>query len=82
MSNVIFKLNSAGVRELLRSEEMASVCMEHAQRVRESAGQDYETGRRNYPERTGAAVRPANTSGYFDNLRNNTLLKALLGGGK
>lgn len=77
MSNVKFVLNQAGVRELLRSEEMASICMQEAQRVRDSAGADYVAERRNYPERTGAAVRPANTAGYYDNLRNNTLLKAL-----
>ena len=81
MSNIKFKLNSAGVRELLRSEEIAGICMEHARRVQASAGPDYEAEERHYPERTGAAVRPANAAGHFDNLRNNTLLKAL-GGGK
>ena len=64
---------------MLRSEEIAGACMEQAQRVLAAAGPNYEAERRNYPERTGAAVHPANADGYYDNLNNNTLLKALGG---
>lgn len=77
MSNVIFKLNQAGVRELLKSSEAQSICREHAARIQSSAGENYEISDRNYPERSGVAVRPANAEGYYDNLRNNTLLKAV-----
>lgn len=76
-SKVKIKLNKAGVRELLKSSEMQSICMEHAHRIQRTAGADYEAGERHYPERSGAAVYPANDSGYYDNLKNNTLLKVL-----
>lgn len=32
---------------------------------------------RNYPERRGAAVYPADDEGYYDNMKNNTLVKAM-----
>ena len=77
MSSVKFELNRAGVRELLRSSEVQAVCRQHAQRIQASAGENYEVSDRNYPERSGAAVHPANAEGAFDNMRNNTLLKAV-----
>lgn len=77
MSNIKFELNQAGVRELLTSEEAASICMEHATRVQSIAGEHYTAESRRYPKRTGAAVYPNDSEGYFDNLHNNTLLRAL-----
>ncbi len=77
MSKVKIKLNRAGVRELLKSQEMANCCMQEARRVQTSAGANYQAEVRNYPERTGAAVFPANAEGYYDNLNNNTLLRSL-----
>lgn len=78
MSNKIkVKLNRDGVRELLRSSEMQSICMENARMIQQRAGADYEASERNYPERSGAAVYPANDKGYYDNLQNNTLLRAM-----
>lgn len=75
-----FELNWAGVRELLKSGEVESMCMSYAQRTAGAAGPDYTVEARHYPERSGAAVTPANAKGHYDNLRNNTLLKAI--GGK
>lgn len=51
--------------------------MQEARRVQTSAGANYQAEVRNYPERTGAAVFPANAEGYYDNLNNNTLLRSL-----
>ena len=42
MSNVKFKLNRQGVRELLRSEEMMTVCRSHADAARSRLGEGYE----------------------------------------
>lgn len=75
------KLNGKGVRALLRSAEMQQICMEHANAVQQRAGEGYVVEKRNYPERSGAAVRPDNAEAYYDNLHHNTLLKAL-GGSK
>lgn len=77
MSNVKFVLNRSGVRDLLKSDGIYQVCAQHAEMTRASAGPGYEVGQRNYPERTGAAVYPATADAYYDNLRHNTLLKAL-----
>ena len=77
MSNMKFKLNSAGVKELLKSEAMKSVLDEHASQIQQRAGEGYEVEERNYPERAGAVVRAATAEAYYDNLKNNTLLKAV-----
>lgn len=79
MSRVKFILNEAGVRDLLKSGEMESICMVHAARIQGNAGEHYTAEARHYPERSGAAVYPSDAEGYFDNLENNTLLKELLG---
>lgn len=75
-SKVKVKLNKAEIRKLLRSSEAQEVCMSYAHRIQQIAGPDYEADKRNYPERSGAAVYPANDDGYYDNLQHNTLLKA------
>lgn len=77
MSKIELKLNRSAVQELLKSREMQDICMEHARRIQQIAGENYEVSERNYPERTGAAVYPANDKGYYDNLNHNTLEKAM-----
>lgn len=77
MSKVRIKLNKAGVRELLKSQEMAGECMEHARRIQGRAGEHYAVEERRYPERAGAAVYPSDAEGYYDNLRNNTLVRSM-----
>lgn len=76
-SNYKVKLNKSGVRELLKSSEAKSLCVGLAQEVQTRAGDNYVAEERNYPERTGAVVRPANADGHYDNLANNTLLRSL-----
>ena len=80
MSKVDFKLNSAGVRELLKSPEMQGICREYGANVLSSAGDGYVMEDRSYPERSGVVVRPDTPKAFADNLNNNTLLKALGGG--
>lgn len=77
MSKVRVKLNKAGVRELLKSQEIAGECMEHAKQIQGRAGKHYAAEIRRYPERTGAAVYPSDPAGYYDNLRNNTLVRSM-----
>lgn len=72
-----FVLNRKGVRELLKSEELAGECMAKAKAMAESAGAGYMAEARNYPERTGAAVYPGDDSAYYDNLVHNTLEKVV-----
>lgn len=81
MSKAIdFKLNSAGVRELLKSPEMQQECMRHASATLAAAlgsSDGYVAEPRNYPERSGAAVRADTYEARKDNYDNNTLLKSL-----
>ena len=77
MSKVKVVLNSASVRALLKSSGAADICMEQARRIQGNAGEHYAVEVRAYPERTGAAVYPSDAEGYYDNLKNNTLLKSL-----
>lgn len=80
MSKVKFELNKAGVRELLKSGEMQQICMQHAyatQQAASSSSDGYVVEPRNYPERSGAAVRADTYEARKDNADNNTLLKAL-----
>lgn len=76
MSKVKFKLNRAGVRALMKSDDMKQICMRYAMRIQQAAGPGYEVEERTYPERVGAAVFPGDSKAYFDNLENNTLEKA------
>lgn len=77
MGKVKIVLNRSGVRGLLKSSEAGDMCMEFAHQVQGRAGEHYNAEIRRYPERTGAAIYPADSDGYYDNLKNNTLLRAL-----
>lgn len=41
MANVTIKLDSAGIQELLKSNEMADVCEEEAARMTRATGMEY-----------------------------------------
>ena len=75
-------LNRAGVRELLRSAEMMQICAEHANRALQSLGAGYEVTTRTGKNRVNAEVRAETREAIADNARNNTILKAIGGGGK
>lgn len=71
------KLNRQGVQALLKSKEMQAICMEHASKIKNSAGVGYEVQTRHYPERCGAVVNAVTPEARRDNAKNNTLLKAV-----
>lgn len=77
MSNVKVELNYAGFNELRRSDEVKAECANVALRVLDNLNENYTMESRNYPDRCGYAIMTANAKGYADNLKNNTLLKAL-----
>ena len=79
MGKVEVKLNTAGVRELLKSAEVADVCRTYAEQVCGRAGDGYVVEQRNYPERTGDAVKAETSAAYRDNQTNNTLIRAITG---
>ena len=79
MSKVKFELDRAGVRELLRSPEAASVCRSYAENVKGRAGKGYEVTTYTGRNRANASVHAETYEARKDNYDNNTLLKALGG---
>lgn len=74
-----FKLNKAGVAELLKSEGAVSECRKYASQTLAKCNNvpGYIMDTRTYPERAGYAVVALKYPAITDNLKHNTLLKAL-----
>lgn len=79
MAKYRIELNSEGVRELLRSPEMMAVCKSHADQIAARAGTGYEVTTYTGKTRVNASVHVVTDEAYRDNLKNNTLLKAVGG---
>lgn len=77
MGKIRIELNRQGVRELLRSSEMAAVCRGHADQIAARAGSGYEVTTHTGKNRVNASVHVATEEAYRDNMKNNTLLKAV-----
>lgn len=77
MPNVRIELNSSGVRELLRSEEMMAICKEHADKALSNLGEGYEVTTHTGRNRVNAEVAAVSYEAKLDNSRNNTILKAI-----
>ena len=77
MGNVQIELNAAGVRELLQSPEMEAVCLQYAQAIAGRAGDGYTVDSRVGRNRVNARVTASSEKARKDNLKNNTLLKAM-----
>ena len=77
MAEVRFELNRKGVRELLRSEEVQQMLAGKAQRrMPDGCKVDTQAGK----NRANARITAVTDEARRDNLKNNTLLKAI--GGK
>lgn len=77
MSKVQFKLNKAGVREMLRSSGTANVCREHANKIAGRCGSGYEVSTYIGTNRANASVKAVTEEAIRENYENNTLEKAL-----
>ena len=77
MSNYKFELNRDGVKAIMKSAEMKAILDETAHHIAESAEGDYKVDSLTGRTRSNAEVSCASTETYYDNLRNNTLLKAM-----
>ena len=77
MSNFVFKLNRAGVRELLKSSEIQAVLTDKANGIRNRAGDGYESDIYVGKNRANAMVYADSIKAKRDNKKNNTLLKAV-----
>ena len=84
MSKVRFRLSLKGLNELMKSEEMQTILTEHGQRVMENANSNahYKNAKYGMDTKTirwiaVTTVRADNATAVSDNMKNNTLLKAL-----
>lgn len=80
MNKVRIELNHEGMRELLRSPAMLAVCEEYANRARSRLGEGYSVNSRIGTGRANAEVMAETFKARRDNLKNNSILKALRGG--
>ena len=74
-----FKLNRAGVRQLMQSAEMQSVLRDKASQIQARCGDGYESDVMVGKNRANAMVRAATSKAKRDNMDNNTILKAVRG---
>lgn len=70
-------LNSPGVVELLKSEEILDACEEQAFRAQSKLGDEYEVNSMVGKRRVNASIRTRTHGAKRDNIKNNTILKAL-----
>lgn len=77
MNSYRFELNREGVKQLMQSEEMRALLDETAQHIADSAEGAYKVDTRTGRTRANAEVSCADAKTYYENLRNNTLLKAM-----
>lgn len=74
-----FKLNRAGVRQLMQSAEMQSVLRDKASQIQNRCGDGYEHDIMVGRNRANAMVSASTYAAKRDNMDNNTLLKAVRG---
>lgn len=77
MSKMKFKLNRAGVAELMKSEAMQAVLADKAKDVRSRCGEGYEQDTYVGKTRANAMVSATTYQAKSDNMKNNTILKAV-----
>ena len=77
MSKMKFKLNSSGVRQLLQSAQMQTVLEQQASAIRNRAGVGYKQDTYVGKNRANAMVWADTYQAKRDNMKNNTLLKAV-----
>lgn len=77
MADVEIKLDTAAVRELLRSKAVQDECVSHIKRVAEKCGPGYAVDTYVGKNRVNARIRPTTPAAVADNEKNDTLRKAV-----
>ena len=77
MSKMQFKLNRKGVADLMKSAEMQEVLNGYATNIRNRCGDGYEQDIHVGKNRANAMVSATTYQAKADNLKNNTILKAV-----
>lgn len=79
MAKLKFELNKSGVRNLLRSKEMMDICSEYANNALGRLGDGYEVSTYSGKNRVNAEVYAETYAAKKENLKSNTILKAVFG---
>ena len=79
MSEVRVEINDAELRNILKSGEMQSLCAEQASKIAGRAGAGYATRSHQTATRVIFNVYADSKDAKRDNMKNNTLLKAMGG---
>lgn len=77
MSKMKFKLNYSGIGMMMKSTEMQNILSEHAAAIKNRCGDGYEQDIYVGKNRANAMVKTSTYQAKKDNLKNNTLLKAV-----
>lgn len=75
--DAVIKLNIAEIREFLCSEEVQKLVKDYADEIQQRAGDGYESSVYVGRFRARASVKAMTRKAKQDNLKNNTLLKAM-----
>ena len=75
MGNVKVELNSDGIRELLKSDEIMEVLRSQARKVMSGLNSGYAMSEYKGKTRGNVSIYANTKEAYKDNLENNTLLK-------
>ena len=79
MSRKTFELDSRGVRDLLRSDEVMQAVKAKADEAAASLGAGYEADTHTGKNRVNASVYAVTAAAQRENLSQNTILKAVFG---
>lgn len=79
MTKVRVKLNSKGVRALLQSNELRTVCAQRAQNAMAHLGPGYETNTYVGKTRANAGIRAKTRQARSDALKNGSIWRAVFG---
>lgn len=74
-----FELDKAGVKALLKSEQMVNCCEEYADKALNNLGEGYSKSKHMGRNRVNVSVKADTQKARADNLKNNTILKAVGG---
>lgn len=77
MADYKIELNRSGVRALLRSDETKAMLAKMASAAAARCGDGYQSGSYVMPTRAVARVSAVSVNARKNNLKNNTILKAL-----
>ena len=79
MAKMKFELNPQGVRDLLKSNEIAEICINYAHDALGRLGAGYEVNTYLGEKRFNAEIEAVTFEAKKDNLENNSILKSLRG---